>query len=291
MTQVISQRQLYQKAVQRLTLAGITNSINEVAWIFEHTVGLTRLRLHLFPDQTIASEDYVRTWECIERRALGEPLQYILGSQEFWGMNLTVSSSVLIPRTETELLVEATMASVQSIQAPVLVDVGTGSGCLALALSSEFPKATIFATDYSIKAVRVAKQNATEQGLVHRVNFWVGDLLTPLSSDYFTGKVTAIVANLPYIRESEWPTLSREVRDFEPKQALVGGPDGLALYRRLFQQAEPILAKGGNIILEVGEGQANLLSKETALSGIYRIGKVMKDSLGIERVVCLERRG
>ncbi|GJL55902.1 MAG: release factor glutamine methyltransferase [Nitrospirales bacterium] len=287
----MSYSQLYREAIRTLSAWGVTNAANEAAWILEQTVGLTRLMIHASPDRCVPDDDQRRALGCIKRRASGEPLQYILGTQEFWGMEFVVSSHVLIPRPESELLVKAVMSRLESFSSPVIVDVGTGSGCLAIALSVERPDAMIVAMDRSVHALRVAVGNAKSHGQYDRVKFCVGDLVSPLSSASFLGKVTAIVANLPYVPERELASLSRDVRDFEPTLALDGGADGLAVYRRLLPEAEGILQPHGHVIVEVGRGQADSLCDEVCRGGSFRVHEIIHDSLGIQRVVCLERTG
>ena len=287
----LTRSQLYREAIEKLSSSEISNSTNEVAWILEYAVGLTRLMIHTSPGQSVSEDDRQRAWECVERRATGEPLQHILGTQEFWGMDFIVSRNVLIPRPETELLVRAMLSRLPSQSSPIIVDVGTGSGCLAIALSAEIPNAIVLALDCSLMAIDIARHNACYHGKDDHVKFCVSDLLAPLLSANLVGKVTAIVANLPYIREEEMSTLSREVRDFEPKMALAGGPDGLVLYRRLLPEAAKILVPQGHVVLEVGQGQARCLSEEVSFGRSFGVNEIIPDSIGIQRVVCLERTG
>lgn len=287
---MLSRSQLYQQAVAKLEASAITNARHETAWILEETIGLTRLMIQTAPEQEVSPEAWRCAWESVERRALGEPLQYVLGSQEFWGLDFFVTHDVLIPRYDTELLVQSVVSRMQEHVSPLLVDVGTGSGCLAVAMGVELPQARIVALDRCPKAIRLAVRNARRHDVHHRIAFCVGDLLAPLLSPRLAGKVTAVVANLPYIGEAEFFTLAPEVRDFEPKLALDGGADGLTLYRRLLREAHHIVSPSGYVMVEVGQGQASRLCEEAVLCG-YRIHHVLHDSLDIQRVVCLERTG
>ena len=283
--------QLFRQAIEKLSRAKISNSTNESAWILEHAAGLTRLTIHTNPDHIVSDEDCKQVWECLDRRAFGEPLQYILGSQEFWGMEFFVSRNVLIPRPETELLVDAAISRLCSRSCPFIIDVGTGSGCVAISLNVELPDATVLGLDRCPLAIRMAQKNAQVYNQDSPVGFCVSDLLSPLLSGRLVGKVTAIVANLPYIREDEFALLSREVIDFEPRIALDGGSDGLGIYRRLLPQAAKVLSPCGHLIVEVGKGQARSLCDEATLAGDYREDEIICDSLGIQRIVCLERKG
>ena len=282
--------ELYQKAFQKLSSAGISNAANEALWILEQTIGLTRLVIHTHPDEPISVENQKVTWDFVERRALGEPIQYLLGTQEFRGLEIAVHPGVLIPRPESELLVDEVLSHIHGWSKPIVVDVGTGSGCLAVALAVENRTIKILATDRCAPAVNTAKTNAMRHQVASRMKFLVGDLLAPLLSEGLAGKVAAIVANLPYVTHEEWAQLSREVRDFEPRLALDGGQDGLRLHRKLLQEAHWILESHGLLVLEVGSGQAARLCQEVASQGQYSVKNVKRDALGIERVVCLGRK-
>ena len=179
---------------------------------------------------------------------------------------------------------------VKDSSASLLVDVGTGTGCLAVVLGMERPQARILATDRSLLAIRTARKNAARHQVIHQMKFCMGDLLAPLLSPCLEGKVAGIIANLPYISHDEWNRLPREVREFEPVLALDGGPDGLGPYRRLLHQAGVLLAPQGVLVLEVGRGQSAILCQEVNAEGSYTVREIRRDTLDIERVVCLERK-
>ena len=259
-------------------------------WILEETIGLTRLMIHASPDHVVSVQDQQTAWHCLERRASGEPIQYVLGTQEFWGLEFCVPPGVLIPRPDSELLIHTMLPYIEDSPTSLVVDVGTGTGCLAVALGMEKPHVKILATDRSLLAVRTAQKNAARHEVIHHMNFCVGDLLAPLLSQGLEGKVAGIVANLPYISHEEWGQLPHEVRAFEPALALDGGPDGLVPYRHLLQQARVLLAPRGALVLEVGRGQSSILCQEVNAEGRYEVREVRRDALGIERVVSLERK-
>jgi release factor glutamine methyltransferase len=230
----------------------------------------------------------------------------VLGSQEFLGLDMVVGPEVLIPRPESELLVEEVVAHFESHSKPIIVDVGTGSGCLAISVARALPRAVVIASDRSLLALQMARRNARKHGVDSRILarrnarkhgvdsriLWVvGDLLAPLLSRGLAGKVTAIIANLPYISHDEWDRLSPDVKDFEPRLALDGGPDGLDVYRRLLEEAPGALAAEGVVSMEVGIGQANLLCQEVSDSKFFDVMKVQSDVQGIPRMVCLQRVG
>jgi release factor glutamine methyltransferase len=287
MIMAVSCAQLYREAVCQLTSAGLTNAANEAMWILEHTIGLTRKMVHVSPDQVVSEAAQMQARKLLERRASGEPIQYLLGTQEFWGLEIIVPCGVLIPRPDSELLIQTVIPYVIELSNPLLVDVGTGTGCLAVALGIELPRAKIFVTDRSLFAVQTAKHNAIRHHVVQRMEFCVGDLLSPLLSRVLAGKVAGIVANLPYISQEEWNQLPREVRHFEPRLALDGGSDGLVPHRHLLSQAKTFLMPQGVMVLEVGVGQAQKLCQEVTDQGTYHVQEVRRDALGIERAICL----
>ena len=287
----ISSSQLYHESVDRLIQAGIANARQEALWILEETLGVNRLRLHAYSEDPIDLERYQRAVALIERRASGEPLQYVLGSQEFYGLDMVVQPGVLIPRPESELLVKEAIALLRSHPQPVILDVGTGSGCLAICMARALKRAMVIASDQSVAALQIAKMNARRYGLHSRILWVAGDLLAPLLSSSLAGKVTAIIANLPYVSHAEWDSLSPDVKDFEPCLALDGGPDGLDVYRRLLQEAPCLLAPEGVVLVEIGIGQAERLCQEIAASKFLKVVHVQPDLQGIPRMVCLQRVG
>jgi len=216
------------------------------------------------------------------RRAAGEPLQYLTGIQEFYGLALRVTAAVLIPRPETEHLVEAVLAWAQTQLKPLrLLDIGTGSGAIALALAANEPSSEIIASDISIDALEIARDNALRLGLGDRIRFLQSDLL-PAGEEPFD----AIVSNPPYIPSPDAPTLQREVLDHEPHTALFAGPDGLDIYRRLIPAARMGLREGGLLALEIGFGQQAAL---THLLAGWNDVRFLNDYANIPRVVLAER--
>jgi release factor glutamine methyltransferase len=276
--------------VDALTQAGIPNARQEAMWILEYALEVPRLQLHTNPGAPLDTEMCRRAVALYHRRASREPLQYVLGTQEFFGLDLIVRPEVLIPRPETELLVKETITLLHTEARPVILDVGTGSGCLAISLAVNLPNAVIIASDKSVAALHLARLNARRHGVFQRILWVAGDLLAHLLSGNLAGKVTAIIANLPYISHEEWDHLSPDVKNFEPRLALDGGPDGLDVYRRLLVEAPGILSPEGFMVMEVGRGQADLLCREPSVAKAFKILKVRPDVRGIPRVVCVQRR-
>jgi release factor glutamine methyltransferase len=218
----------------------------------------------------------------IERRAIGEPIQYITGETEFYGLPFRVTPDVLIPRPETEHLVEKAIKLAARFLAPRIADIGTGSGCIAVALAHHLPNATITAIDLSASALAVARKNANRNKAA--IRFLEGDLLSPAAEEQFN----LIVSNPPYVPTTDRDTLAVEVREHEPALALFAGPNGLDIYRRLILQAFACLAPGGFLLLEIGFGQSQAVAALLAASGFRQI-EFLPDLQSIPRVACAQR--
>lgn len=284
---------LVREGLVLLSNAGIANAAQETRWLLERALGTTWLRLKLESDHRVSEESRSLAWSLLTRRMSGEPLQYLLGTQEFCGLDLEVTPAVLIPRPETELLVQELKDLSErpaTGNASLIADIGTGSGCIAVALAHALPKATVYATDLSAAALDVARRNASRHGMAERVRFLEGDLMAPLSDLGLQGRLAAVVSNPPYIPTGELAGLQREVRR-EPQAALDGGPDGLAFYRRLLREAKPYLAPGGRLVLEVGQGQAGPVCRMAEELGGYGLLGVRRDEAGIDRVVSVQVKG
>lgn len=216
----------------------------------------------------------------VDRRCRREPIAYILGEREFWGRPFAVTPDVLIPRPETELIVEEALELFPEGRTPgVIVDVGTGSGCLAVALALEFPESRVIATDISEAALGVARRNAETNGVADRIDFRMGDLLEPV-----TEAADLIVSNPPYVASGDAPGLVPEVREHEPHVALFGGSDGLALYAKLFPAAAERLSPGGRLIVEVGYDQDDRVARIGARDG-WTLSHVRQDLQSITRTL------
>ena len=255
-----------------------------------HTLGRDRGYLYAEPEHELSLEAAARYLELIGERATGKPTQYITGHQEFWGLDFEVTPDVLIPRPETEHVVEAVLALARTSPNPVLhiVDVGTGSGCIALALASELPQATIVATDISYPALAVASQNATRLGLASCVRFLHGDLLNHFVSGALRSTFDFVVSNPPYVGRDEMDKVQREVREFEPRLAW-GVKHGDEIYRRLLPQALEVLKPGGYLVVEIGY---NMGDEVRGLLGTgWTRGRVIADLSGIPRVVAAKKAG
>jgi len=255
------------------------------------TLGCDRAYLYAHPERELTAPEQTRHEKAIAQRALGVPAQYITGHQEFWGMDFIVTPAVLIPRPETEHVIETVLCLVKErnggrASSPGclarIVDVGTGSGCIALALAKELPQAQIHATDISPAALEIACANAARHQLERRVEFHEPDLLHGLDPQTFD----VVVSNPPYVGESEEDQVQLEVRKFEPRDAVFAGPTGVELIERLIPQAHSVLKPGGWLVMEISgtiaEGTKRLLSGWTH-------AKITDDLQGIPRVASAQK--
>jgi release factor glutamine methyltransferase len=226
----------------------------------------------------------------IRRRVRREPVAYITGCREFWSMNLTVSGDVLIPRPETECLVEQALAELSTedtAEPSHILELGTGSGAIILALASSLRRSVCFASDVSERSLRVARENARRHGLDGRVHFFCGDWTRPLR---FNGIFDVIVSNPPYIPTGQIKTLEPEIHLYEPLQALDGGDDGLASVRRLITQVHRFMRPGGRLLLEIGHDQQKAVRQIAATAGQYEDPLFTKDYAGVNRVVRMRKK-
>jgi release factor glutamine methyltransferase len=236
------------------------------------------------PEKVLTAAGAVRYYALIERRAGGEPVQYITGEQEFYGLPFRVTPDVLIPRPETEHLVAKALALAAGFAHPRIVDVGTGSGVIAVALAHNLAEARITAVDVSEAALEIARGNAERNGVSERILFMQSDLLAAVAGERFE----IVVSNPPYVPTADRDSLSVEVRDHEPALALFAGEDGLDVYRRLIPAAFAALEVGGFLVLEIGYGQSEAVTALLADAGFTRI-EFVPDLQGIPRVACGQR--
>lgn len=271
-------REVLAGGARRLRAAGIEMAPQEAAWLLAHALGATLSELHLQGERPVPPEAAAAFASMVEQRARRVPVQYILGSQEFLGLSFKVTPAVLIPRPETEVLVQTLAERLREAfpgaTALRLADVGTGSGCIAVGLCHLLPHARAVAVDISAGALAVAAENAARLGVGARVEFRQGDLYAPLAGERFH----AIASNPPYIAEAELGGLQPEVRLYEPHVALTPGPDGLALIRRLVAGAGEHLVPGGLLALEVGYDQGEAVLALMQEHGLHP--RAYRDDLG-----------
>jgi len=258
-------------------------SAADAARLLMHSLGIDRATLIAHPERMLSREQYEAAQRLIDRRLRFEPIQYITGTQEFFGLALKVSPAVLIPRPETEILVEAAIARLAKDTPLRIADVGTGSGAIAIALAYALPRAFVTALDLSPESLVVARENATAHSLDDRIRFLGSDLLRAIAAE---PPFDAIVSNPPYISDAEAAGLHRQVRDYEPAQALFAGPSGFEVYERLIPQAFALLKPNGLLALEIGHGQRDRIA--ALLSG-WRDVEFVPDLQQIPRVAIARR--
>jgi release factor glutamine methyltransferase len=280
---------LIMESRRQLRAAGIESADQEAVWLIEHALGLSGLRQIVDRDRRFSEQGVAVVREIVVRRTTREPLQYILGTQEFCGLEFEVNSTVLIPRPETELLVRETVRRLTGVPHPTLIDVGTGSGCLAVTLARSIPKGRMLAIDLSTGALETAKRNAQRHAVETSITWLEGNLLAPLAGLGFERAVNAIVSNPPYIRESDWSGLQPEVSQYEPRLALAAGPRGTEVHERLLNEAIPYLASGGLLVMELGLGQSVEVQALVKGQSAYASVEIVRDEAGIDRVLIAER--
>ena len=272
------------EAAQALQAAGVPEARREAASLLSFVTAKDRTFLISHAEDLLAENDLDRFREAIARRAEGEPLQYITGVQDFYGREFRVTPDVLIPRPETELLVEAALAVIAGVSGPLICDVGTGSGCIAVTLLCERTDARAVAVDVSEAALAVAAHNAQLHGVVDRIELKTSDCFDGLDSIAFD----LIASNPPYVSSDALAGLQREVRDHEPLVALSPGADGLSVIRRLLQDGPAFLKPGGHLIMEIGFDQGEKV-QELIDQEVWRLVEIRPDLQSIPRIVVVRR--
>ena len=271
-------RLAFNSAVQQLTDAHVGSPRLNAEILLMFVLNCDRAYLYAHPERELTPDEESQYQEALRRRASGFPSQYITGHQEFWGLDFIVTPAVLIPRPETEHLIEIVLPKAKELNHPRIADVGTGSGCIAVTLAKELSEAEIHATDISPDALEIAKANAARYPFAQRIQFHQTDLLSGLPQNYFD----FIVSNPPYVGESEEDSVQFEVRKFEPRTAVFSGPKGTEVIERLIQQAQAALKQRGALLMEISgtivEGVKELLSS-------WENVEITNDLQGIPRVV------
>jgi len=272
-------------AIQTLGHEGVESPRLDAELLLAHVLGVNRAAILAWPERRLTPKELTRYRDLVARRAVREPLAYIVGHREFFDLDFAVDPRVLIPRPETELLVEYALSFARQMMPPNggairVADVGAGSGAIAVTLAVHLPEATVYALDGSAGALAVTEENAHWHGVADRVHYLLGDLLEPLPR-----AVDLIAANLPYVTTDEWEELPPEIHDYEPREALDGGADGLRCIHRLLGMAGGFLRPGGRILLEIGAAQGD---QATALARRHfpqdRV-RLHQDYAGLDRLV------
>jgi release factor glutamine methyltransferase len=279
-------------AIACLEAQGVPSAPLAAELLLMHVLGRDRAFLYAHPEYALDADQAARFAQFIEQRAAATPVQYLTGRQEFWGLEFEVNPSVLIPRPETEHVLEVALARLGARRADPLTvaDVGTGSGCLAVALARELPRAKILATDISRAALEVARCNAERHGVAARIEFRRANFLRTYLADSRPVKrcFDLIVSNPPYIGLDEAASLPREVRDHEPREALFAGPQGMDAYPRLIAQAESLMKSGGWLVVELGHRSALPVASLLQNASWFDVA-IERDLAGIDRVLSAQR--
>lgn len=272
-------------AANVLKSAGVPEARREAGSLLSFILAKDRTFLIAHAEDQLGDDALRRFREGVERRAGGEPLQYITGVQDFFGREFRVTPDVLIPRPETELLVEAAIELVRDNS--FICDVGTGSGCIAVTLMCQLHSARAVAVDKSSPALEIAKLNAREHAVSDRIDFAISDCFSALDAGQF--QFDMVVSNPPYVSAEMMAGLQREVRDHEPLMALSPGPDGLSVIRRLILETPAFLKAEGHLIMEIGFDQGEAV-KELVDEGVWQLREIREDLQGIPRIVVLQKK-
>jgi release factor glutamine methyltransferase len=276
------------QGANKLRKAGVPEERREAGSLLMHVLGRDRTYILAHAEDQLTDKQVEAYRESLDARASGKPLQYITGRQEFFGLEFEVTSDVLIPRPETELLIEAALSIISPNKTPFICDVGTGSGCIAITLLHRLPQASGIALDISEAALAVAERNANRHEVRERLSFLASDCFSGLGPE-FGNRFDLIVSNPPYVAERAVDGLQREVRDFEPRIALTAGEDGLSIIRRLLGEARNYLKSGGFLIFEMGFDQHAAVT-ELIEDDHWQLLEVYDDLQGIPRTVALRKR-
>ena len=283
---MIDIRTILRRTTRDLTACGSPSPRLDAEVLLMHLLKTDRLQFLTHPEKLLTEAEVAGYSRWVERRCQGEPVAYIVGEKEFWSLRFEVNREVLIPRPETECLIEEVLGrSATGRDEPRIIDIGTGSGAIGVVLAREIPAARVVATDISSGALEVARRNAIRHGVADRMEFIRGDLCATAS-----GAFDIIVSNPPYIPDEAYPLLPEGIRAFEPRQALIAGPDGIDFHRRIIREGAHRLKAGGWIFLEIGEGQQGLVEALFREAGFYDTIRFRRDYGGIERVAVARRR-
>jgi release factor glutamine methyltransferase len=280
-------RTILNRTARELNECGSPSPRLDAEVLLRHYLKTDQLQLLMHQERRLSKEETAGFERWVDRRRRGEPVAYIVGEKEFWSLRFEVNREVLIPRPETECLVEEVLESYSPAAGDLrIIDVGTGSGAIGVALARELPMARVVGTDVSQAALEVAFRNALANGVAERMEFVRGDLFAAVP-----GPFDLVVSNPPYVPDDAYPLLPPGVRDFEPRGALIAGPDGAAFHREIIREGASRLKAGGRIFLEIGAGQEDLVGVLFREAGAYEAIRFRKDYGGMDRVASARKTG
>jgi release factor glutamine methyltransferase len=276
----VSLRELYNQGREAIRQSGIENPELEASVLLAKAFNIEARDIYAHPERQLGPEEVEEFNRLLERRIRREPMAYILGEKEFYSRSFSVTPDVLIPRPETEILVEEALKILENFTSPWIIDVGTGSGCIAVTLGCERRDARIFATDISYEALLIARKNSERHGVSQGVSFVRSDLLSCFKDKSFD----LVVSNPPYVKGSDYVSLDRDIRDYEPEISLLGGEEGIDYIKGIIFQSKRALKKGGWCIIEVGVDQSGRVTEMFEEAGFKDIS-LTRDLSGVERVI------
>jgi release factor glutamine methyltransferase len=277
--------EILNQAVEKFRSEGIDRPRTNAELLLGAVLNVKKIDLYLNGDRILTPEQIEKFDLFIKERLSGKPLQYIIGSTEFFGLEFKVNESVLIPRPETETLVETVIENLKDLTRPKIVDLGTGSGAIAIVLAKNLKDCSVFTTDISLDALEVAQKNAKSHGVEDQIEFLCGNLFEPLRDKELQSSVDCVVSNPPYVSPKEFDNLPKEIKDHEPIVALKTDEEGISFHRRIVENSLDFLRKGGILALEVGLGQANQVADLISNLKSFEDADIRKDLGGIERIV------
>lgn len=282
-------REILLDAQRRLAAAGVDAPRLNAEILLAHVLRKSRAEVVILRDERLPTDAHAAFDQALVRRLRREPLQHITGRTEFWSLEILCDRSALVPRPETELLVEAALECLKGVASPVIADIGVGTGCVSVAIATERPDAHIHCTDIDPHTLSLAERNLKLHNLGGRVSLMEGDLVEPLFRIGLAGTLDGIVSNPPYIPTADLADLQPEVRDYDPRGALDGGASGLEVIRRLAKETPGLVKTGGFLALEIGAGQAQDVRKIIDAGGAWRCAQTILDGAGHERVIVARR--
>ncbi len=277
--------EILNQAIERLRLAGIDRPRTNAELLLGTVLNKSKVDLYLDKDRILTSDEIEKFNQYIKERISHRPVQYIIGTLEFFGLEFKVDQRVLIPRPDTETLVEVVIEQLANKENPKIIDLGTGSGAIAITLATNLKSPFIYATDVSKEALEVAKENAKSNNVESQIEFLCGDLFEPLKNKDIEGQIDCVVSNPPYVSKDELETLPREIKDYEPIVALESTEEGIFFHEKIIEGSLDFLNKSGILALEVGLGQADKVADLIQNRKDFKSVEIKKDLGGIERIV------